>query len=152
MLLRGRNSSPSRHGFSTRDSTHHRPPPHPQESVPQRGCLGACVSTLGCCPVNAGGVLGGEMSFLRLPLLSVALTEQAITKFRHHQSPHCAFFSFPAQFTQQMSAHPSRPVSRPRFPRNSPPPVHLPNPSAPPSRSALPSLLRETRSSGNIRL
>lgn len=81
-----------RHGFSTGDSSHHTPPPHPKNPYPKEGALVPVLSTLGCYPVNAGGVLGGERSFLCLPLLSVALTERVITEFRHHSPPPCLLF------------------------------------------------------------
>lgn len=104
VLLVAPDSSPSCRGFSTRDSTHYAAlHPGPQESYPKDGELVPMLSTLGCCPVNAGGVLGEERSFLCLALLSVALAKRVITKFRHHQPPTLPPFpSLPDSLTKRL--------------------------------------------------
>lgn len=125
------------------------PPPCPQESYPKEGELVPILSTLGCCPVNAGGVLGEERSFLCLALLSVALAKRVITKFRHHQPPTLPSFpSLPDSLTKRLL------ILKSRF--KSPIPQELSSSSLSPqpkcSTLLFPTPKLQIRSDKNIRL
>lgn len=138
-----------RHGFSTGDSTHHTPPPHPKNRYPKEGALVPVLSTLGCCPANAGGVLGGERSFLWLPLLPVALTERVITKSGFTSAPGLVLpcLTHSARVCSPFQTRSTSPVPRERSSGPSP------QPKCPtfPFRTPPPRLLRPIRPGGNIR-